>query len=373
MASLERSSKGKWKARYRDPSGRQRSKTFDRKSEAQKFLAMTATEMVQGTWRDPDLEKISFRDWIEEWWDTTVDLRPSTRVRDEAYMRNHVMPVFGDVAIGDLNPRQIRQWVASLVAKGLAPATVRKAYQLLTKSLREAVEAGVLAHSPCRGISLPKIEVREMPALGPSEILVLAQTIDARYRALVLLAAYSGMRWAELVGLTRKHIDLDKGWVEVKEIVVELEGRLLAPSPPKTKAGRRRIPIPPSVAKELKEHLDNFGEGSDFIFQAPEGGPLRKSFSNRFWGPAVKQAGVYPFRFHDLRHTAISYWILCGASPKQIAKWAGHTSTSVVFDRYGHLFPEEDDRLLSSLEAMFRRSMADQEGSRDEEGSEQQT
>ncbi|MCA1602380.1 MAG: tyrosine-type recombinase/integrase [Acidobacteria bacterium] len=368
MGSLERSSKGKWKARYRDPSGRQRSKTFDRKSEAQNFLAMTATEMVQGMWRDPELEKISFRDWIEEWWDTTVDLRPSTRVRDEAYMRNHVMPTFADLAIGDLNPRQIRQWVASLVAKGLAPATVRKAYQLLTKSLREAVDAGLLAQSPCRGISLPKIEVREMPALEPPKIVVLAQTIDARYRALVLLAAYSGMRWAELVGLTRKRIDLDKGVVEVKEIIVELEGRLLAPSPPKTKAGRRRIPIPPSVAKEIRKHLD-LGEGSDFVFQSPEGGPLRKSFNNRFWVPAVKNAGVYPFRFHDLRHTAISYWILCGASPKQIAKWAGHTSTSVVLDRYGHLFPEEDDRLISSLESMFRRSMGDEEGWRDKKAS----
>jgi len=325
------------------------------------FLALVESDVVQGTWHDPALEKIFYRDWVDEWWSTTVDLRPSTRARDEIYLRIHVLPYFGEVALGELSPRLIRQWVAGLVEKGLAPATARKAYQLLSKSLRQAVEAGLLVQTPCRGISLPKIEVKEMPVLAPSQILGLADTIDQRYRALILLAAYSGMRWGELVGLGRARIDLEAKMVEVREIVVELSGRLLPPSLPKTKAGRRRIPIPPAVAEEIENHLSRFAQNSELVFQAPEGGPLRKNFATRFWLPATTKAGVCPFRFHDLRHTAISYWIKCGASPKQIAKWAGHTSTSVVLDRYGHLFPEADEKLISALDAMFRQAKSDRE------------
>lgn len=356
MGSLDRTQAGRWRARYRDPFGKQRAKTFDRKAEAQKFLAVVETEVIQGTWRNPDLDKVAYGDWLDEWWSTTVDLRPSTRARNEIYLRNHVRPYFGEVAIGQISPRMIRQWVAALVEKGLAPATVRKAYQMMSKSLREAVDAGVLAQSPCRGISLPKIVVKEMPVLTPSEVLRLADRINPRYRALVLLAAFSGMRWGEVAGLSRERLDLSAGIVEVAEIIVELSGVLLPPSPPKTKAGRRRIPIPPSVIDELAEHLRRFSQGSSRVFQSPEGGPLRRSFIKRFWIPATKAAGVHPFRFHDLRHTAISYWIKCGASPKQIAKWAGHTSTSVVLDRYGHLFPEEDQRLIGALDALFRQA-----------------
>lgn len=357
MGSIDKTRGGRWRARYRDPSGRQRAKTFDKKADAQRFLAKSESNVSDGTWRDPELEKITYQDWVNEWWTTTVNLRPSTRKRDETYLKNHVLPRFANFELGDFDPREIRAWVADLVGKGLAPSTVRKAYQILSKSLREAVETGVLLQSPCRGISLPKIEVREMPVLNAVEALHLSECIDPRYRMLVLLAAYSAMRWGELIALKAERLDLEARTVDVAENIVELSGKLYSPSPPKTRAGRRKIPVPTAIVDELRQHLDSFGiSASQLLFQAPEGGPLRKTFGKRFWTPATKRAGVSPFRFHDLRHTAISYWILCGASPKQIARWPGHTSVSVVLDRYGHLFPEADEKPMAALDAMFREA-----------------
>lgn len=76
----------------------------------------------------------------------------------------------------------------------------------------------------------------------------------------------------------------------------------------------------------------------------------------RHWRPAIRAAGLEPLRPHDLRHTAVSLWVAAGASPKQIATWAGHTSVSVVLDRYGHLFPGHQDAVLDRLQGFGRNA-----------------
>ncbi len=99
-------------------------------------------------------------------------------------------------------------WVAELTNEGLAPATVQKAYQTLAKVLRAAVDADLIADTPCRRIRLPKVEADEMRFLSPDEIEVLTETMAPRYRALVLFDAYCGLRLSELAGLRRGAVDL---------------------------------------------------------------------------------------------------------------------------------------------------------------------
>jgi integrase len=91
------------------------------------------------------------------------------------------------------------------------------------------------------------------------------------------------------------------------------------------------------------------------VFRAPAGGPLRiNGFRGRVWLPATTAAGLPGLRIHDLRHTAVALWIAAGASPKEVAARAGHTSVSFVLDRYGHLFPESDAALRDRLDLLFR-------------------
>jgi hypothetical protein len=104
---------------------------------------------------------------VDEWWATTTDLAPTTRVRDESVLRHHVLPAFGALALADVGQLDVRSWVADLVASGLAPTTVHKAYQVLSKAMTAAVDAGMLALSPCRNVSLPKVELREMISAIP--------------------------------------------------------------------------------------------------------------------------------------------------------------------------------------------------------------
>jgi hypothetical protein len=236
MAHIERrvrNGKTTYRARYRDPAGREHAKVFARKADAQRFLTEMENHKLKGTWTDPALGRVLFRDWLGEWWATTTNLRPTTRERNETLLRRYALPRFGDVALVAISQRDVRAWVAELSGRGLAPATVQKAYQLLGKVMGAAVDAGMVMQTPCRRVPLPKVEREEMRFLTPAEIARLADAIDQRYRALVLVAAYGGLRIGELAGLRRRRVDLLRGTVEVAEIVTEAGG-VLRFGPPKT-------------------------------------------------------------------------------------------------------------------------------------------
>ncbi len=358
MASIERAKTQRtgYVVRYRGPDRKPRSKTFKRKGDAESFLRTVEADVLRGTWVDPNAGKILLRDWGTQW-ETTVNLRPSTRARDKATYKNHVETAFGEVPIASINHLAVRQWVAKLSASGLAPATVHKAYQVLAKILRAAVDAGLLVGSPCDRVPLPRIEREEMRFLDPTAVARLASAIDPRYRALVLLGAYAGLRAGELFGLRRERLDLLRGRVDVVEIAVEVSGHFFV-GPPKTRAGRRSVPLPRCVLDEVAAHVADVPT-AELVFPAPNGGPIRASlFRRRIWQPAVDNAQLAPLRLHDLRHTAVALWIAAGASAHEVAARAGHTSSSVVLDRYGHLLPHAEERVTNALDDLARAGAA---------------
>ena len=195
-----------------------------------------------------------------------------------------------------------------------------------------------------------------MRFLTTSEVDRLAAAMDPRYRAVVLLAAYGGLRAGELFGLRAKRVDVLRRQVAIAETVVDVGGHLHF-GPPKTRAGHRSVPLPRVASEPLGEHLATFARTpEDLVFTAPEGGPVSLNvWRRRFWVPATKAAGLGHLRPHDLRHTAVALWIAAGAHPKEVAVRAGHTSVSFTLDRYGHLFPGSEEVLNDSLDALAQR------------------
>jgi integrase len=284
-----------------------------------------------------------------------VELRPNTEARDERLFRLHILPRFGSMPLVAITQYEVRAWVTT-TRQGLAPSTVRRAYQLLGKVMAAAVDAGMIAQNPCRRVPLPRIERREMRFLTPAEVARLADSIRPGYRALVLLGAYGGLRIGEMAGLRRGRVDLDRGMVEVVEIVTEVSGYLHF-GPPKTRAGYRRVGLPRVVVEALAEQLARPGSADDLVFVGPQGGTLRLAgFRHRIWRPATRAAELDGLRIHDLRHTAVALWIAAGANPKEVAVRAGHTSVSFTLDRYGHLYPEADQALRDRLDALHALS-----------------
>jgi len=357
FGAVRRLPSGRWQARYRDTSGHEHTApiTFTTKNEASRYLATVETDVMRGDWIDHRLGRIEFDRWVRQWQETTVNLRPSTRARDDSYLRSLILPTFASTLLSDIDHLSVRAWVASLSASGRSPATVVKAAQILAKIMASAVDAGLIASSPCLRVRLPKIEREEMRFLTPAQVATLADTIDHRYRTAVLVAAYGGLRAGELFGLRGARVDLLRRRIEVAEIVVEVRGKLTF-GPPKTRAGRRSVPIPTFVAESLSDHFIEQGVRPDeHVFTAPRGGPVRLGqWRRRVWLPALQQADLVPLRVHDLRHTAVALWIAAGATPTEIAARAGHTSVVTVLDRYGHLLPGSEDRVTDALDALAR-------------------
>lgn len=340
--------------RFRGPDGVERSKQFKRKKDAERYASLVEVDLAQGGWVDPRLGRMTVEEWFERWWPTATGLRPITRSRDEASFRNHVLPTFGSTPLARLERTRLREWVRALSdpdGAGLAPASVAKAVQVFNKVVRAAVEDRVIATNPVERLPLPKLRHEEMRFLNVEGLWRLASVIDPRYRALTLLGGYGGLRIGEMLALRWDRVDLERGRIDVVEGLTDLAG-VITFGPPKTKAAVRSLTVPRFVTTELASLTNGGPERKQLVFRSPEGHPVRPGlFRRRFWNPAVTAADLTPLRVHDLRHTAVALWIAAGANPKQIAVRAGHTSVSVVLDRYGHLFPEQDEALVSALES----------------------
>jgi integrase len=339
--------------RYRTSDGEQRSRQFKRKRDADAYVNLVEVDRLQGALIDPRLGRITVGEWWDRWWPTVTNLRPSTRARDAQYFRTHALPTFGRTPIGKLDRSALRAWVASLGSpsgSNLAPATIHRVVQLLNKCLGAALEDRLITHNLVAQLPLPRIERREMRFLTSDELFTLADSIDPRYRAFVLLGGFGGLRLGEMLGLRWGRVDLLRRRVHVAETLVDIAGHIDF-GPPKTKAAVRSVPLPRFVADELAQLATANVAPDRLVFQSPDGLPIRATlFRRRFWASAVDAADLAPLRIHDLRHTAVSLWIADGANPKQIAVMAGHTSVSVVLDRYGHLYPQQDDELMDRLD-----------------------
>ena len=370
----KRDEKGTYEASYRDPSGRIRSKSFKTKAEARSFLASAETSKQRGDWTDPRGAKVRFEEYATDYLSTTSHLRPGTRIKIEGHLRNHIFPFFDRTPLGAIRPAQVRSWISTLEKEGLAPGTINGIYRTFSKIMKTAVIDGLISRSPCIGIDLPRqTSHEEMRFMDPQQVEALAGAIDPRYRALIFTAAYTGMRWGELVALKIERLNLLRGTVDVVESMSEINGYLHVQP---TKTGRpRTLSLPRSLCELLGEHLGYYPSEDGFVFSSAEGKPLRRNFYGRHYLPALVKSGLDSdlclcsradcdsrhrplYRFHDLRHTCAALLIAQGAHPKEIQERLGHSTITLTFDRYGHLLPSLDERLREGLDEMIRQAQA---------------
>jgi integrase len=344
--------------------GREVSRTFPTRTLADNYRRQVEHDELIGVGFDPRGARITLGEWWKRWWPSTVNLREQSRARDASYYRSRIEPQFGSTRLDQIDREAVRDWVGEMQAAGLAPATVHKATQIVSKCLRAAVDDGRLARNPLERLDLPRVERREMRFLTPVDVTDLSEAIDPSYRALVILGAYGGLRLGEMLALRRSRIDLLHRHADVAETVGTVSGKLIV-NPPKTRAGQRRVPLPRIAVDALQAHLEA-APASELVFTAPEGGYVRAElWRRRFWQPACLAGGLgeivktengrkryVGLRPHDLRHTAVALWIAAGASPREIATRAGHSSVVTVLDRYGHLLPGTEERLSDALDAL---------------------
>lgn len=361
MAAIERRQRSgrrgavRWRVRWRDSDGRERSKTFDTEADARRFRLRLEGDVAAGTWIDPAQARVPLREFVDEWRKSIVDVRPTSLARIDSSVRTHILPEWGATALSGITNADVRAWAARLHANGYSASTVRKAVFTLRRILAAAVADRRLAINAAENVPLPVDEPGEQRFLTADEIELLADAIDPRFRAMVLVAAYGGLRFGELTALRRERIDLLRGRVQVAETLVQV-GADLSFGPTKTRKGRRMVPLPRRVCTELGKHLEQYVQPSAdaLVFTGVFGQPLRREWFRRtWWLPAVKRAGQEGLRFHDLRHTYVSLLIRAGANPKEVSTWAGHSTVAFTLDRYGHLYDDADDSMPDRLDALL--------------------
>jgi integrase len=230
---------------------------------------------------------------------------------------------------------------------------------LLAAALSDAVDNGLIQLSPCRKVKLPKLTAPVMRILEPVETKALAEAIDGRYRAMVLTAAYTGLRFGELAALRTERFDALRRTVRVEESLAEVRGEFLV-RPPKSEASRRKVSVPSFVVDELAKHLGEHVNGTGLLFRAPSGGPIRRTnFRRRIWLPAVRASVGEPCTFHSLRHTHAALLIAQGEHPKVIEERLGHASIKTTLDTYGHLFEGLDEAAADRLDKVWQAADVD--------------
>jgi integrase len=283
--------------------------------------------------------------------------RPSTADLYATELRSHVLPAFAGMALPDITRRDVQDWVNTLAASGLAPATVRHAYRaVFTSVLNDAIDDGLLARSPCHRIELPAAPLPVIEPLTPAQILTLADRIDPRYRAMVLLAAGCGLRWSEAAGLTRDRIHLGaRAQVTIdrqlgyrpatKRHGPDAASRPLF-APPKTEAARRVIPLPATVTAALRAHLRAYPPGpAGLLFTTPAGNVLNPAnWRHRIWRPLIRSAPGIPAgtTFHRLRHAYASLLGDAGRPDHDIQLRLGHAHPGEI-RWYRHPYPDPGD------------------------------
>ena len=244
MGFIDKTPEGRYRAYFRDPSAKQRSKTFRTKKDANAFLAEVATSKARGSYVAPHAGRALFADhaarWMESW-----NTEATTTARDRSVMRTHVLPRWGSWQLARIDHLAVQTWVSE-VGERRSPHTVARCYMLTSAVLRSAVRNRLIPTNPAEGVRLPRIRRRDTDEriISRHELqTALLPALPARHRALVATAAGTGLRWGEVAGLRRDALDLDGRALVVLRTVIEVSGSTSFKAFPKSSAGRRTVPL----------------------------------------------------------------------------------------------------------------------------------
>jgi integrase len=341
---------------------------FRTKREADKALTDILSRLDQGTYVEPTKQTLA--DFLDEWLaQAKRTIRPSTHATYETLVRVHVKPKLGSLPLQVVTPGRLNAFYGELLAggrrdgKGLSPATVRYVHAVIRKALSDAVRWNLLTRNVADAADPPRVSRSPIRTWTGKELFRFLKHVESdRYYAAFVLAATTGMRRGEVLGLRWQDVDLDAGRVSIVRSLTVVGGYEMHISEPKTDRGRRMIALDAHTVSALKEHRErqmleralqgDAYEDGDLLFAREDGTPLHPdTFSEMFWRHA-KAAKLPRIRFHDLRHTHATLALAAGVHPKVVSERLGHASVTITLDTYSHAIPamqETAATLVASL------------------------
>lgn len=294
-------------------------------------------------------------------WSASISLSWYMRVALLLVPPEHIgqfdVPTWDRVPLSRVAHSDVSAWVGDLSSSGLAPATVRYAYRVLSLALAAGVRDGRLVRNVAEGVRLPRVIKAEKVFLTHEQVAALAEACTP-YQLLVRVLAYTGLRWGELAALKVGRVDLMRRRLDIAEASTEAGGYVVVGTPKSHQ--RRSVPIPRFLVDDLAAHIAGKSP-QDLVFTAQGGTVLRNSnFRPRIFDPAAASVGLAGLTPHELRHTAASLAVAAGANVKVVQLMLGHASAAMTLDVYAGLFGDDLDAVADRLDAAFRARSADQ-------------
>jgi len=357
--SISQLPSGKWRAQA-TINGRRVGVVAKTHKEAQEQLRKILSDADRGLL--PPAEKLTLEVHIARWLADVVQhsVRDSTCKNYGDLTRLYVLPTLGKVKLVQLQPGDVQRLYGALLARGLAPKTVRNVHAALRRALQQAVDWNLTPRNVAALAHPPRLPHKEVVVLSPEEVRTLiAAARGDRWEALITVALATGMRFGELLGLKWADVDLTRHTLHVQR-QLQRDG---AYGEPKTAKGRRTIDLPASCVAVLKEHKRQQNEERllvgpawqhhDLLFCTHQGKSLAQRNVFRAFKLLLDRAGLPDISFHALRHTAATLLLLQGVHPKVVQERLGHSNISMTLDTYSHLIPSMGRAAADQLDALF--------------------
>lgn len=349
----------RWQVRWTGYDSKQKAESFKKQADAKRFKNEITAQFQRGEYIDRTLSQATVESIYERWEPTTSGLSAKTRYDRKGSWERNVKPRWGSVEVGSIRKTDIQQWVAEMYddGNGLGSSSISRALEVLRLTLQFALDDGRIRVNPAAGVGSPRPVKAECEYLTVEQAETLANAITERYKTLIRVFTYCGLRWGEATALRAKDIDLERKRLKVVKAFSYPGGKRVEKDA-KTHE-KRTVPYPALMEEDLKKLIEGKSP-NDRVFLTETGSIINPSnFRNREYVPAKKAAAEIleaPFpnvRVHDLRHTAASLAVKSGANVKAVQRMLGHKSAKMTLDTYADLFDDDLDEVAEKMHLLI--------------------
>jgi integrase len=335
------------------------------KKDAERARTELLAQVDHGSYVEPSRMTVAV--FLREQWlpGLTGKVRPTTLDGYQRTVERYVVPAVGGVLLQRLTPAHLNGLYGRLQADGgrngrpLSPRTVLAVHVAISKALGDAARWGLVVRNVAQLADPPKPGRHDMQTWSAAELRAFLEHVAGdRLYAAWLLAASTGMRRGEILGLRWADVDLDRARVSVRQTLVVANYRVVV-SQPKTNRGRRSIALDPRTVAALRawrtaQVAERLAWGpswtdSGLVFTREDGSLIHPHRLSTWFSRLVKAAGLPPIRFHDLRHTHASLALAAGVSTKVVSERLGHATSSFTADTYMHVTPALEEQAAATI------------------------
>jgi integrase len=329
---------------------------FRTRRDAEVARAKLVNDLHTGSYVIPD--RVTLAEWVRESWlpITEARVKPSTFDSYRRNMETHILPALGTRPLQQLTPPMLNALYGKLAApadgrRPLSAKTISYIHSTIHKALEDAVDAGLVAKNVADRAKPPRPSRRSTNGINAWEPHELARFLDhvrgIRLEAIWRLAAMTGMRRGEILGLRWSDLDLDVARLSVRHAVVAVAYETIESTPKSHNA--RVIDLDRDTVEQLRTHhrrqqQDHEEWGTDYqdrnlVVAKENGEPIHPHTFSQSFERLVRKTGLRPIRLHDLRHTHATLALKAGVPVKVISERLGHESPAFTLKQYAHVIP----------------------------------